>query len=362
MSLPETTRAGAVRTHNARAAVSTSSSFTPVAAVSVSVPERARAYLACLPVSVQGQGGHNAAFRAACVLVHGFALGEQEALPLLLEWNTQCLPPWTEAELRHKLRSAAQNPGDKPQGHLLEEKSFSSYSYSSSRNSGRQTQKAASGTQALRPEPLTHDDIRAIAALRGIYPDAVDLAHRWGLLKMTTLEGQRCFIIHEGSFAQARRLDGKPFTRPDGAQIKARNLPGSTGAFIGKAWLERHPHITHVLLVEGCIGLIEALAALCLVDVKVPWGIIAATSASSRFARDPQLLETLRGKHVRVIPDTDPAGLAAASSWMADLGQSGISHDAEALPEGCKDLGALLALPESDPRRQKCLEDIFRSV
>ncbi len=358
MSLPRTTTAGAAHTH---AAVSSTSS--------VSVPERARAYLACLPVSVQGQGGHNAAFRAACVLVHGFALSEQEALPLLLEWNTRCLPPWTEAELRHKLRSAAQTPGDKPHGHLLEKESFSSSSsYSSSRKSGVSPTKPPAPKPKPKPEaratfePLSHDDIRAIAALRGIYPDAVDLAHRWGLLKMTTLEGQRCFILQEGTFAQARRLDGKPFTRPDGAQIKARNLPGSSGAFIGKGWLVPHPHITHVLLVEGCIGLLEALAALCLVDVKDPWGVLAATSASSRFARDPALLETLRGKHVRIIPDADPAGLAAASSWMADLAQAGISHDAFALPDGCKDLGHLLALPEADPRRQKSLEEMFHGT
>ncbi|HEY1048780.1 MAG TPA: hypothetical protein VGE39_03455, partial [Prosthecobacter sp.] len=186
MSLPRTTIGGAAQHHTQAAVSSPSSSSSPAA------PERARAYLACLPVSVQGQGGHNAAFRAACVLVHGFALSEQEALPLLLEWNTRCLPPWTEAELRHKLRSATQTPGDKPHGHLLEKESFSSYS--SSRKSGVSPTKppAPKPKPEARAtfEPLSHDDIRAIAALRGIFPDAVDLAHRWGFLKMTTLEGQ----------------------------------------------------------------------------------------------------------------------------------------------------------------------------
>ncbi len=357
MSLPRSTTDGAAHT---RAAVSSTTTTTTTAATAAAVPipirDRARAYLARLPVSVQGQGGHDAAFRAACVLVNGFALADPEALPLLLEWNAQCLPPWTEAELRHKLRSAAQNPGGKPRGHLLE-KSFSS---SSSRQPGtRKPQKPACEAQALQFDPLTHDDIRAIAALRGIYPDAVDLAHRWGFLKMATVEGHRCFILQEGGFAQARRLDGRPFRRPDGTQLKAKNLPGSQGAFIGKGWLTPHPQITHVLLVEGCIGLLEALAAFCLVDMKEAWCILAATSASSRFARDPALLEALRGRHVRILPDADPAGLNAAMSWAGDLRQAGIPHDAFRLPDGCKDLGDLLALPEGDPRRQSRLKDLF---
>lgn len=358
MSLPRTTIDGAANSH---AVVSSPASTSTTAPVPNPAPvsDRARAYLACLPVSVQGQGGHNAAFRAACVLVHGFALGEAEALPLLIEWNTQCLPPWTEAELRHKLRSAAQNPGDKPKGHLLEQSSSSFSSRASGLSRAKPPAPRAKPEAWAAFERLTHDDIRAIAALRGIYPDAVDLAHRWGFLKMTTLEGHRCFIIHEGTFAQARRLDGKPFRRPDGTQIKARNLPGSVGAFIGRNWLVPNPHITHVLLVEGCIGLLEALAAFCLVDMKDPWCILAATSASSRFARDPKLLEALRGKHVRVVPDADTAGVSAAMSWMGDLRQAGISHDAFCLPEGCKDLGGLLALPEDNPCRQSRLQDLF---
>ena len=54
--------------------------------------ERARGYLAKLPVAVSGQGGHKATFRAASVLVHGFALGKDEALSVLREWNRGCQP------------------------------------------------------------------------------------------------------------------------------------------------------------------------------------------------------------------------------------------------------------------------------
>jgi hypothetical protein len=81
--------------------------------------ERARAYIQRLEPAISGSGGHNATFRAASILVEGFALDEATALDLLLEWNlTHCSPQWSERELQHKVRSAARNPSAQ-RGHLL---------------------------------------------------------------------------------------------------------------------------------------------------------------------------------------------------------------------------------------------------
>jgi hypothetical protein len=81
--------------------------------------ERARRYIAkCLP-AISGQRGHDAAFYVACVLVHGFALAEADALALLKEFNQRCLPPWSEGELIHKIKSAANAVHLTPRGHLL---------------------------------------------------------------------------------------------------------------------------------------------------------------------------------------------------------------------------------------------------
>ena len=86
----------------------------------LSVIERARRYLAAMPPAIEGSGGHNAAYAAACALVNGFALPEDQALELLAsDYNPTCQPPWSDAELRHKLKSAATKPHDKPRGHLL---------------------------------------------------------------------------------------------------------------------------------------------------------------------------------------------------------------------------------------------------
>ena len=187
--------------------------------------------------------------------------------------------------------------------------------------------------------PLTHEDIRAVARLRGIFPDAVDLAHRHGFLRVAEVQGHRCLVITEGAFAQVRRLDGEPLVKADGTRIKARNLSGSQGAFLGQRWLGE---TTHVLLVEGAIGLIEGLAAMLLVDTPHAWSILAATSASSRFARDSALLAQLKGRRVLIVPDADEAGKDAAASLQADLRAHGASADSLRLPAGIKDLGELL--------------------
>jgi hypothetical protein len=318
-----------------------------------SILERASAYLARIPVSVSGQGGHAAAFAAAISLTRGFNLTEEEALPLLASWNHGCLPPWTESELRHKLRSASTSTG-KPSGYLLGEDA-SPWREPTAPDFESEPEKKARQRKAW-PEfrPLKPTGITAIASLRHMLPDAVDLTHRWGFLKGAEIEGHRCFILHEGTFAQARRLDGQPFTRADGTRIKAKNLPGSEGAFIGQRWLG---DAKHVLLVEGVIGLLEALAAFALVNMPESWSLLAATSASSRFARDPALLACLRGRHVRLVPDADEAGLNAAASWLADLEAVGATADAFALPPGFKDLGEIIAASDS---HQETLNALFQ--
>lgn len=82
--------------------------------------QRARAYLAKMPAAISGHGGHNATFAAACVLVRGFALSEDDAYDILAQdFNPRCEPPWAEWELRHKVRSAVEC-ATTPIGYLLD--------------------------------------------------------------------------------------------------------------------------------------------------------------------------------------------------------------------------------------------------
>ena len=80
---------------------------------------RARAYVAKMPPAIAGQHGHDATFKVALALIHGFGLSEEDAMPIIEEYSNRCAPPWSHKELEHKLDSAAQHArSGKPRGHL----------------------------------------------------------------------------------------------------------------------------------------------------------------------------------------------------------------------------------------------------
>lgn len=76
---------------------------------------RARAYLSKMPEAVSGQGGHNALWSATRKLVADFELDEDTAYRLLFtEYNPRCQPPWSEKDLRHKVKQASRARVSKP--------------------------------------------------------------------------------------------------------------------------------------------------------------------------------------------------------------------------------------------------------
>lgn len=68
--------------------------------------ERSRSYLSKVPPAIAGQHGDLHTFRTCCRIVRGFGLDNDDALNVLADWNARCQPPWTEAELRDKIRRA----------------------------------------------------------------------------------------------------------------------------------------------------------------------------------------------------------------------------------------------------------------
>lgn len=104
----------------------------------MTVYEQAQKYLAAIPPSVSGQRGHVQALNAARALKWGFNLPDSEAMTLLQEWNKTCLPPWSQAELDHKLREADSKDFGKPRGYLL---------------TGRSTRPGAFTPATAAPEP-----------------------------------------------------------------------------------------------------------------------------------------------------------------------------------------------------------------
>jgi hypothetical protein len=84
-------------------------------AASKAVLEQARAELVEHGRAEEGNGGDLHTFTACALLVHDFALSDDEAWPLLAEWNLTCEPPWDENDLRAKL-SGGGKYGKRPYG------------------------------------------------------------------------------------------------------------------------------------------------------------------------------------------------------------------------------------------------------
>ena len=74
--------------------------------ISSSVIQRAMAYIDKIPPAIEGQGGDAVTFNAAKKLVHDFGLSVENALPLMLEYNSRCIPQWAEKDLLYKLIKA----------------------------------------------------------------------------------------------------------------------------------------------------------------------------------------------------------------------------------------------------------------
>jgi hypothetical protein len=72
---------------------------------------QARPYVARMAPAIEGRGGDRQTFTVACVLVIDFGLSQEEALPILLEYNLRCCPPWPVEALRHKLAMADRKEG-----------------------------------------------------------------------------------------------------------------------------------------------------------------------------------------------------------------------------------------------------------
>ena len=114
---------------------------------------RPAAYLMKVPPAVAGQRGHDRTFHAACILIQGFDLTIDEARPLLHQWNLGCTPPWSTAELEHKLLDALKAGDSRPRGYLWDH-GFQSSGKNLRRDSGHDSNGLGSGP---RPSRLGND-------------------------------------------------------------------------------------------------------------------------------------------------------------------------------------------------------------
>ena len=81
--------------------------------------DRIHTYLDAIPPAIAGQGGDTQTYKVACRLVNGFALPPEQALRWMRVYSAKCQPPWSEAELVHKVESAFAADHQRPRGCLL---------------------------------------------------------------------------------------------------------------------------------------------------------------------------------------------------------------------------------------------------
>lgn len=82
------------------------------------VIDRAVKYISRMPESIAGARGHDACWNVALALSCGFDLDEDTVFNLLAtEYNPRCSPAWSEKELTHKARQAANAKSER--GYLL---------------------------------------------------------------------------------------------------------------------------------------------------------------------------------------------------------------------------------------------------
>ena len=175
-----------------------------------------------------------------------------------------------------------------------------------------------------RPDPLPFEAIERVCLAGLVHCKLVDNHN-------LSNEERFRYIITNGEFAQERRVDGGliPVKTKDQngnwieGRAKCKTLPGSVGNWVGIPLLPE-PGGT-VLLVEGCVGLFEAAAAIELQpEHSHGWGMIAAVSCYSKFTED--LIDRLKGgkNTVVIAPDSGEAGSDAAIRWENALKHFGV--------------------------------------
>lgn len=73
--------------------------------------QRAELYVKHIPGAIQGSNGSAATFRACMFIARGFALTQDEAFYVMKPWNQTCQPPWSDRDLRRKVREALERGG-----------------------------------------------------------------------------------------------------------------------------------------------------------------------------------------------------------------------------------------------------------
>ena len=298
--------------------------------MSASPVQRARAYLKTIPPAVSGQQGHNTCFNAACRCVE-FNCTKPEALSLLAEWNSRNLPPFSEAELVHKVDDAFRKGTVfpfRPNGPVRPVRRLEKVVIQ-----GKLTpiKKLVLPPFIEKPDVI-EDKCEELGKNRGLDPNVIMFAHQERFIRFGTWWNRPAWFIVDplGKSAQARRMDGKPFR--DG--VKAVCLPGSRASWpIG---CEHSLHGVANMLVEGGPDF--------LAGTQMLFGVAAfpvcMLGASHYIPEDA--LPFFEDKHFWIYPHNDEAGGEAFKRWHKQIAAVTDSVYRRSV-EPCKDLNEFVS-------------------
>jgi len=162
------------------------------------------------------------------------------------------------------------------------------------------------------------EELAQIARVRG-WPTADGLAHLVGrgLLHVGTVDDRGnpalCWIVSDGTTAEARRLDGQPFP---GIGAKAYSLSAKDRPIVSVS-----ADCDTVHLAEGLPDLLACAIALTLAGHNLArTGFLCVLGAGCKLGEAAHLLA---GKKLVIAEDADRSGLEAADRWTAEAYAAG---------------------------------------
>jgi len=175
----------------------------------------------------------------------------------------------------------------------------------------------------------------AFARNRGILSHTVFVMVESSLLRFSSIDGVKCFVVMDATkrAAEIRRIDRKTF-----GKSKAYPLPGVDKTWLPGAELLRTAKPgTSVLLAEGATDFLTAVNLYVRFRREVTrnqsWVVVTLLGAGCK-SLDPECAKLIAGRHVRIVPDADDAGDKMLAHWKPMLLGLGCPIDTVLLPRG----------------------------
>lgn len=306
--------------------------------------ERARIYIARLPASVQGSNGRKSLMRAVYAAVVGFELTEEQALPIIREYNTTAEPRWSERDLVAKVKYAATHSGSNGQrGRLLNDSRYAHtpgkpppqspqnapvpastgrprYAFRAPREAASRAHERVSG---LRMPSLSEQ--AQIARLRHLCPYVPVLAANLDILRVGVNRGLPAFFLIGERTLQARRMDGQEWSVPGRKPFKVDTIGKVGDAGI---WWNFGPKTRRVIVTEGLVSSLEILECFMRAEdeaglpIPADVGFLAVYQAGAKLTEDEAA--SFRGKRVLVLADRGAAGFESAKDHRQAMREKGV--------------------------------------